>query len=370
MIRQSFILALIGSFIITSPVLAQRGGGRGGPGMAASVFVAPVKEQEFSRQIEALGTLEPNERVELTLNAADRVTAIYFDDGERVKEGKTLLSLAQREQVALVEAAEATYEEARRQLERIERLARDNAVSQSELDEAQRNAESAEANLRAVQSRQADRVLIAPFDGVLGFRRVSLGSYVRPGDVVATLIDDSIMRLEFSVPSTFLASLQQGVEVVATTAVLPDQQFKGQITSLDNAIDPVTRSVRVRATLPNPDRVLKAGMFMSVIIKADPKMNLAIPEEAVQPLGPKNYAWVATQEGDQLVARRHEIVIGIRAPGYVEVISGLTEGDRVITEGVIRVREGAPVVIRDEAMLQPQEQRDAPPAAVSTSAAQ
>ena len=174
---------------------------RGGP---ANVFAESVEERSFSRDIEALGTLEPNEMVELSLNASDRITALYFDDGERVRSGKTLLSLAQREQVALVESAEASVEEASRQLDRVSRLAQANAVSQSELDRAQRDLDSAEANLRALQSRQKDRVLVAPFDGVLGFRRVSLGSFVRPGDVVATLIDDSEMNLDFDVQSIFI----------------------------------------------------------------------------------------------------------------------------------------------------------------------
>ena len=140
------ILAVV-LLISVFPSYAQRGG-------PASVFVEQVEDRSFSMRIEALGTLEPNEQVELTLNAADRVRAIYFDDGDRVKKGKTLLSLAQREQAALVEGAEATVEEARRQQERIARLAKEQAVSQSELDQANRNLDSASAQLRAVQSER------------------------------------------------------------------------------------------------------------------------------------------------------------------------------------------------------------------------
>ena len=183
-----------------------------GPG-AASVFVSPVQETEFSMQIEALGTLEARESVDLTLNVADRVTAIYFDDGDRVTKGKTLLSLAQGEQAALVDAAEATANEARQRFERTQQLAKERTVSQSALDEAARDLSAANAQLRAVQSRQKDRVLVAPFDGVLGFRLVSVGSYVRAGDVVAELIDDSEMKLDFSVPSIFLRSVRKGTEV-------------------------------------------------------------------------------------------------------------------------------------------------------------
>lgn len=319
----------------------------------ASVFVEKVSEREFSEQIEALGTLEPNESVDLTLNVADRVQSLYFEDGQRVKKGKTLLSLAQREQIALTEAAEATADEATRQLDRVERLAERNAVSQSELDEARRNVDSARAQLRAVQSRQKDRVLVAPFDGVLGFRQVSVGSFIRPGDVVARLVDDSQMRLEFTVPSVFLRSLKPGTKIMATTDDLPGEFFNGEITTLDNAIDPVTRSIRVRATLPNPDQALVTGMFMEISLKARPRLSLAIPEEAIQPVGPKNYVFIVDESGDAPVAKRKEVKLGKFQDGYVELISGLDAGTKVITEGVIRVREGSPVKIQDISMLLP-----------------
>ncbi|MDJ0920030.1 MAG: efflux RND transporter periplasmic adaptor subunit [Henriciella sp.] len=347
MIR-TYLLTLV--FILASsagPAFAQRGG-------PASVFVEPVQEQSFSREIEALGTLEPNEQVDLTLNVADRVTSIFFDDGQRVREGKTLLSLAQREQVALVEASEATVEEARRQLERISRLTEADAVSQSELDAAQRNLDSAEANLRAVQSRQRDRVLVAPFDGVLGFRQVSVGSFVRAGDVVATLIDDSEMNLDFDVPSTFLRSVQPGTAIFAETDDLPGELFEGTIATLDNRIDPITRSVRARASLPNDDLLLRSGMFMRVTVTAEPRVNLAVPESAIQPIGPQSFVWVVREEEDGRVARRILVELGQRSNGYVEVRDGLDRGDLIITEGIIRVREGSPVVIRDRDILEPE----------------
>lgn len=340
----SSIVAVV--LVTAIPASAQRGG-------PANVFVETVQERSFAMKIEALGTLEPNEQVQLTLNAADRVRAIYFDDGDRVKKGKTLLSLAQREQAALVEAAEATVDEARRQQERVARLADKQAVSQSELDQANRDLENASAQLRAVQSRQRDRVLVAPFDGVLGFRMVSVGSYVRPGDVVARLIDDSEMNLEFAVPSTFLRALKPNTTIVATTDDMPDMAFDGTVASIDNAIDPITRAVRIRTSLPNPDRLLKSGMFMQVELVVDPRLAPSIPEEAVLPVGPKTFVFVVTQEDDQLIARRKEVSLGLRQDDKVEVVAGLEAGERVITEGIIRVREGAPVIVRDKTMLLP-----------------
>lgn len=354
--RYAGLLLLAAALLVAPAMTQQRGAGPGGRGAPppASVFAETVRKQEFASRIEAIGTLEPNERVDLTLTASDRVTALYFDDGDRVRKGTTLLSLAQREQRALVEAAEADLEQANRDLARIRPLAEQGAVSTAELEKAERDVSTTSAQLRALQSRQSDRVLIAPFDGVLGFRRVSVGSLIRPGDVVATLIDDSVMRLEFPVPSIFLRAIQPGLAIRARTDDIPGAEFSGTVDSIDNAIDPVTRSFRVRAQIENPDGVLKSGMFMSVDLFAQPRRSLAINESALQPRGPDTFVWVADDSGTTgLVARRVRIETGLRHGGYVEVLSGLTEGQLVITEGTQRVREGAGIRIQDRSILQP-----------------
>ena len=154
-------------------------------------------------------------------------------------------------------------------------------------------------------------------------------------------------------PSIFLRSLQPGTAIQASTADLRGEVFDGTVATINNAIDPVTRSVRVRATLPNPDRLLIAGMFMQVTLVADPRQALAIPEEAIQPVGPKSFVFAAVSRDGKLVATRKEVTIGARQSGYVEVLSGLEEGDKVITEGIIRVREGAELVLREKSMLLP-----------------
>jgi len=353
-VRAAAVIAVV--FTLANPALTQQrggGGGRGGGQGPVSVFAEPVRTEPFSNRVEAIGTLEANERADLTLSASDRVTAVYFEDGERVKAGKTLISLAQREQSALVEAAEATLSQARQDLDRLSPLAEQGAVSKSELEVARRNADSAAAQLRAVQSRQRDRVLVAPFDGVLGFRMVSVGSFVRPGDVVATLIDDSVMRLDFAVPSIFLMNLKPGLTIEATSKDVPGRTFKGTVASIDNAIDPVTRSVRVRAMIPNADGSLKAGMYAAVTLLTEPRKALSVPESALQPLGPETFVWVLAKGDDGAVASRVKIEAGLRQSGRVEVMSGLQEGQRVVTEGALRLREGAVVKIQDPAILKP-----------------
>jgi membrane fusion protein (multidrug efflux system) len=181
---------------------------------------------------------------------------------------------------------------------------------------------------------------------------VSVGSYVRAGDVVTELIDDSQMKLDFSVPSIFLRSVRKDTAVEAETDALPGMAFDGKVDTVGASIDPVTRSIRVRAILPNPDRLLKPGMFMKVTLLAQPRRSLSIPEEAIEPIGPNSFVYVAVEKGDKLVAERRQIEVGLRQQGRVEVLAGLSEGDSIVTDGLIRVRDGAPIIVREQSVLQ------------------
>jgi len=322
-------------------------GGRGGP--PTQVEALPVEARVFSSRIEALGTLEPRERVVLSANAADRVTGIYFEDGQRVAKGKVLMTLVNEEEQAQLEAARAAEANAKLVYERNQRLASAEAVAELELERSKSSYDAAVANVGAIQARLRDRVLVAPFAGVLGFRQVSLGAYVSPGQAVATLIDDSQMRLEFGVPSIFVADLRPGLEINAVTKDIPGRTFVGKLTSIDNAIDPVTLAVKVRATLPNGDGALKAGSSMNVVLASKPRDSLAISEISVVAEGSKNFVYVVDQSKEPATAVKTEVTLGTRERGTVEVLAGLKAGDLVVTDGVLKVRPNGPVRIRQQA---------------------
>ncbi|MEQ1782551.1 MAG: efflux RND transporter periplasmic adaptor subunit [Hyphomonadaceae bacterium] len=320
------------------------GGGRGAP--PPQVEAVAAESRVFSSRIEALGTLEPRERVVLSANAADRVTGVFFEDGQRVAKGKVLMTLVNEEENAALESARATEANARLVYERNKRLAAADAVAQLELERSKSAFEAASAAVGGVQARLRDRVLLAPFSGVLGFRQVSTGAYVSPGQTVATLIDDSQMRLEFGVPSIYLTDLRQGLEITAVTKDIPGRNFVGKLTSIDNAIDPISLAVKVRATLPNGDGALKAGTSMSVVLISKPRTSLVISEISVIAEGSKNFVYVVDKSKQPATAIKTEVTLGTRERGVVEVLSGLKSGDVVITDGVLKVRPGAPVRIR------------------------
>jgi membrane fusion protein (multidrug efflux system) len=181
---------------------------------------------------------------------------------------------------------------------------------------------------------------------VLGFRQVSVGAYVSPGQPVATLIDDSQMRLEFGVPSIEINNLRVGLPIDATTADIPGRTFSGTLTSIDNAVDPVTLAVKVRATLPNRDGALRAGTSMRVLLKSKPRTSLSVPEIAVIAEGSKNFVYVVDQTRQPATVKKAEVQLGTRERGFVEVVGGLQSGDMIVTDGVLKLRPNAPVRIK------------------------
>lgn len=321
-------------------------GAQGARVRAVPVIVQAARLTPFVDRIEALGTLRANETVEITATVTDTVTGIYFDDGARVAAGDTLLTMADEEERALLEEANAAAEEARRQLARAQSLTAQGTVSRSVLDERRRAYDTAIARRRALQSRLSDRVITAPFDGVVGLRRISVGALVRPGDMITRLHDDSVMKLDFTVPSVFMDSLVPGAAIRARARALKSRIFEGTLSSLDNEIDPVTRSITARARIPNPDRLLRPGLLMSVELLRNPRTAVTVPEDALVLLGRESYVFVAKTAPQGWVAERRRVTPGARRPGEVEILEGLSAGERVVTRGAGLLAPGQPITIR------------------------
>jgi len=335
--------ALAATLIVAGPLpaaLAQQ---------APEVIVEPVHRDLFEETVEALGTLRANESVDLTATVTERIAAINFEDGQQVTAGDVLAEMTSDEQTALLEEARSTLSEARDQYDRVRPLADRGFATGTQLDERRREYETAQARLRAVESRLRDRLVIAPFSGVVGLRTISVGALVTPGTVITTLNDISIVKLDFSVPAPFLTSLRPGLPIRAKASALGDRVFEGQVTSLDNQIDPVTRSIQVRALIPNPDGFLRPGLLMSVELIKDPRETLVIAEEALVRRAGQSYVYVVVHDGDggHKVEQR-AVRVGGRRAGEVEILDGLEEGERIVTHGTIKVRPGQQVTISAE----------------------
>jgi membrane fusion protein (multidrug efflux system) len=312
-------------------------GGRSAP--PATVTTAQVRSERLSQKLEALGNARANESVDISSKTSNIVTAIRFRDGERVRAGQVLVQLDDASARADVAAAQATVTESESQYNRSRELLNTQALSKSSFDLLEATLKSNRARLQAAQARLEDTVIRAPFSGRVGLRRVSVGTLISPGNVITTLDDTSVIKLDFSVPETYVSVLREGLAVRATAPAFPGRSFAGKVASIDSRVDVHTRSVIVRALLANEDGALRAGMFLNVSLARDERETLVIPEEALTPEAEKQYVFVVA---DGKAARR-EVRIGGRSPGNVEILAGLDAGERVIVEGTQKVRNGAPV---------------------------
>jgi membrane fusion protein (multidrug efflux system) len=320
-------------------------GARSGLGGSVAVIAATVRTERLASQLNALGTARANEAIELTSKTSNIVTAVRFRDGQRVQKGQVLVELDSAQARADLAAAEAASAESASQVKRSRELIDTRVISESQFEQLEATMKANVARVAAARSHVDDTVIRAPFSGRVGLRRVSVGSLVNSGTTITTLDDLSVIKVDFSVPESFLSGLREGLKVTATAAAFPGRAFAGTVGSLDSRIDPVSRSVIVRAHLPNTDLALRPGMFLNVSLARDEHDALMVPEAALMPEQSRQFLFVI-EEGR---AVRREVRIGRRQPGRVEVVAGLKAGEQVIVEGTQKVREGGTVRVLEPA---------------------
>lgn len=324
----------------------QPAAGPGGPGGAGGrpvpVVVVAAERQPWSDSIQAIGTARANESVTITAKVTETVVRVNFEDGQRVSAGAVLVDLSGRAETAALAEAQASLDEATRLYERQLELSKQRTVSEAALDQQRAARDTARARMEAIRARLGDRVITAPFEGVLGFRAVSPGTLVTPGTVITTLDDLDPIKLDFTLPERYLAAVAAGQRINASSAAFPTVEFAGKVTSIDSRIDPVTRAVTVRAEIPNPEQQLRPGMLLTLAVEASPREALVVPEIAVQAVRDRNFVFRAD---DQSKAQQVFVTLGARRAGWVEIVDGIAEGDRVVTDGLVRVRPGVALKI-------------------------
>lgn len=327
------------------------GGGRGGE--APTVRVVAASEQTFYDVVRAIGTAQARESIVITPKVQDVIRTIRFESGDRVRAGQVLVELANVEQTAELAEAKASLEVESREYERFQELAQRGFAPAARVEAARAAHERALARVQALESRIADRTIRAPFAGVVGLRTASPGALARPGEPIGTLDDISTIKLDFDVPEPQVAQMRPGAALVATTAAFPGETFTGRIDVVDTRVDPQSRTLKVRALLPNRDGRLKPGMLMSVEVRANPREALAAPEVALLERIDGAYVLrvVASEEGDRVEQVR--VSVGQRFGGQVEILDGLAANDRVIVEGVQRARPGQRVTVEAAATAPP-----------------
>ena len=314
-----------------------------GSGALITVDVLPARNGTVIERTESVGTARANESVTVTAKQAGIVTQINFVEGQRVRAGAALAELEAGERRADLDQARAQRNEIRQRLDRARQLRPGGNVAEARLDELESQLHAADARVRAMDARLEDSRIVAPFDGRVGLRQVSLGALVQPGTPVTTLDDVSKIKFEFAVPETVLAQLAVGLNVIARTSAFPDRTFEGKVSVIDTRVDPSTRAVRVNALFDNKDEILKPGLFLNVELALARRENATlIREEALLAEGLRQFVFVV--EGDRV--KRREVKLGVRLQGEVEILQGVAAGALVVVRGVQRVRDGQTVNTR------------------------
>jgi membrane fusion protein (multidrug efflux system) len=321
-----------------APGAAGRAGGFAQP-QAPLVVAERVRYGELFDSVEALGTAQANESVTLSAKVTDTVRRVNFEDGDYVEAGTVLIELTNQEEEALLAEARANLDDAESQLARVEDMAARGLAPAQELDAARSRTAASQARLNTVVARLRDRLIMAPFDGLLGFRQVSPGTLLSPNSVITSIDDISVIKLDFTIPETFLGTMKPGAKIVAQSASYPDREFVGDVRTVGSRVDPVTRAIVVRAHVLNDDRALHPGMLLTVDVVMAERTSLVVSENAVFQV--QNRAFVYRLDGS--TARQTEIKIGDRRYGVVEVLSGLQESDLIVTEGIVKLRDGMTV---------------------------
>ena len=331
----------VGGFYVYGEYFAPREDGAASGRGARPVVVELAKAERvtFRRTIEAVGTSRARQSVDIVPLVSGRLVELAISPGQEVEKDAVLARLDNTIETADLAEAEAILVERKQAVERARQLVQRRAVPTAALEEATADVAAAAAAVDRARRRLSDRTIRAPFGGIVGLTNADLGARVDDETVLTTIDDLSEIEVEFSAPETLFAEVRIGLPVSARSAAFPGRAFGGEVSSIDSRIDPVSRSFKIRAVIPNPEHVLPAGMFMALTLNLSESDVIAVPEEAVVVQAADTFVFVVPSD----TAERRSVTTGQRRDGLVEIRSGLEEGEAVVVRGLQRVRGGSKV---------------------------
>ena len=342
-------IALIGGIKLWREHAARAAQAHQGP-YEVSVSAAPVVKVSWRSEIHTVASLVATSGVNLTPQLSGQVTGIYFHSGEHVRKGQRLVQLDDSNELATLAQDRANEALARINFERAQHLYAARATSLAALDTAKADEQSAKAAVDNVRATLAKLSVSAPFSGWMGVRQISLGQYLAPGTEIAALNVWNPLRAEFTVPQSQSGLIHPGQMVALSVDAFPGQHFQGRVKAINSEINPNTRNVTVEALVQNPKMRLRPGMFGEAkILVGSAHERLAVPTVAVTYSTFGDYVYVIKSHK----AGAHELQVAVSTPikagqargPLTEVLSGLQAGERVVTAGQIKLRNGMPVVI-------------------------
>lgn len=306
------------------------------------VKAVPVIVGEIVNDVTAVGTIVANESVKIRTEINGRLVGVHFEEGQDVIKGQKLVSLEDSEHIAQVAAISAELRTEKQRFVRSKELYEQKFISKEALDLQAGAVDRLSALEQEASARHQKTIVKAPFSGVIGLRKVSPGAYLRAGDDIAILENTKMVKVDFRVPEVYLGKVKSGQRISVMVDAYPDSVFEGIVYASEAGIDQQTRTALLRGKIENQSGRLRPGMFARVsLVLSSEKNALSVPEQALWPQGTENFVYKVI---DGKVALT-KVTLGQRNPGYVQIVSGLSSGDIIVTEGQIKIRDGAPVTV-------------------------
>jgi membrane fusion protein (multidrug efflux system) len=338
-----------GIFAWKQHTAAQMAAAQAGGPPPAVIAATEVTQETWQPYLQAVGSLSAVAGIEVTAEVGGKIRAIHFTSGDTVEAGELLLELDDEADQAALQGLLAERSLARLKFNRAAKLVREKSVSKSDYDEARATLDNTEAQVAAQQALIDKKRIRAPFDGRLGIRRVDLGEYLGPGAPIVPLESLDPIYTDFTLPERELARISVGQDIEIQVQAYPDRRFAGEIVALDPGIQVGSRSFRLRAQLGNADETLRPGMFADVRVNLpQDEPVLTIPDTAISYAPYGDSVFVIGDQDGQLTVSRRQIETGRTRNGRVAVSSGLELGERVVSAGHNKLRNGQAVVIDDQ----------------------
>lgn len=319
-----------------------------------TVTTAVASLETWQPKLAAVGSIAAVQGVTLASEEAGTVKEISFESGSMVEKGALLVQLDVDSELAQLRSAEADAQLARLDLERAHDLLKQKAIAKSEWDAAEAKQKRSDAQVQNIQALIAKKTLKAPFSGQLGIREINIGEVLQKGQKVVPLQALDPVYVNFSLPEQHIAHLETGMVVEVTTDAFPTQVFKGRLTAINPDLDAATRSVRLQATLENPQHQLRPGMFAKVsLVLPNAEEVLIVPATGVAYAPYGNSVFVVSEKSDEKTGKVHKVVeqrlvrLGETRGDFVAITSGLKAGETVVGTGVFKLRNGMEIAVEN-----------------------
>jgi len=320
----------------------------GGPppgAMATVVVAAEAKVQSLAETLSVVGALLPKKSIEVKSEIEGTVEEVGFNEGQTVKKGDLILRLDETKYRAALDQAEANLQLSKVTFDRTKQLVDDKTISPQEYDQALSIFHANEAGVTLRKRELKDARIMAPFSGTLGARMVSPGQVISKNTTLTWLVDLDPVKAEFNVPERFIREVKNGQKIELRVAAFPNERFAGEVYFLAPQVDPATRTLLVKARVPNPDRKLRPGMFVNLDLTLKLRDgSIVIPESALMSMGERTSVYVIGADGN---AQLRPVKVGLRMPNQIEIVTGLSAGEKVVAEGLQKVRPGGAVKVAD-----------------------